>query len=112
MFVQVILPADMPNLATHCQQNECGLSVYRGVIVQWDEDRDDRVLDVLDNMPAKVVDQLLVVQEHEGSISFVWRHEIPNGYDDTNDIEPGDGDVWCSHKSVVNKTRQKRHAGN
>jgi hypothetical protein len=32
----------------------------------------ERVLDVLDAMPAEDLDRLLVVQEHEGVIAFVW----------------------------------------
>lgn len=92
--------ADLPNAATHCDQAECGFSLYRGVLIQWDEDHDKRVLRVLDNMPAKVLDRLLVVQEHEGSIAFVWDGKVPKRYSDANDIEVPGGDCWCISSSI------------
>lgn len=90
-------------MATHCSQNTCGFSIYRGVLVQWDEDHDERILDVLDNMPANILDSLLVTQEHEGGISFVWEGAVPQGYTDNDEIEPGDGDCWPIALSIALK---------
>ncbi|HNW10975.1 MAG TPA: hypothetical protein PKI71_06380 [Candidatus Rifleibacterium sp.] len=97
--VFLIKNTDMPNMASHCKQDECGFSVYRGVLVQWDEDHDERVLNLLDDMPAWVIDELLCVQEHEGSAAFVWKRFIPNGYTEDDQIEPGDGDIWSIYSS-------------
>ena len=77
-------------------------SLYRGVLVQWDEDHDERVLRVIDYMPAKVVDRLLVVQEHEGSVAFVWDRTIPVGYEvDGPGIDVPGGDWWYVYSSVA-----------
>src|SRR6185503_18619950 len=63
---------DLPAGASHCGQEECGFSIYRGVLVQWDEDHDERIFKFLDQLPAKILDKLLVVQEHEASLVLVW----------------------------------------
>lgn len=93
--------SDFPDMATHCSQSDCGFSLYRGVLVQWDEDHDERVLGVIDEMPVKIVDRLCVVQEHEGCIAFVWDGEVPTGYEvDGPGIHAPDGDWW----SVISST--------
>lgn len=97
--------SDFPNGATLCDQSECGFSLYRGVLVQWDEDHDERVIAVLDKMPAKVLDHLLIVQEHEGSISFVWKDTVPAGYGKGEGIDVPDGDHWNIHSSIALNTR-------
>lgn len=117
MRTPIILPKDLPNGATHCNQSECGFSIYRGVLVQWDEDHDERILDVLDDMPCHVVDAMVAVQEHEGTICFVWKDAVPKGWEDGNSVvwsratEPGTEeafhcgliaeDVWHIYQSVV-----------
>ena len=86
---------DFPNLASHCNQGECGFSIYRGVLILWDEDHDQRILGVIDKMPARVIKHLLIAQEHEGCIDFVWNEVIPKGYEsDAPEIEAPDGDLW------------------
>jgi len=82
-------------------RNNFGASLYRGVLVQWDEDHDERILDVIDNMPARVIDHLLVVAESEGSIGFLWEGEIPAGYSEWGEVEPPDGDCWSIWMSVA-----------
>jgi len=101
--------SDLPNMATHCDQADCGFSLYRGVLVQWDEDHDDRVLRVLDDMKAKHLDKLLVVQEHEGCIAFVWRGSIPFYYREGECIVEPTGDVWniTSSKTVLDDRGNK-----
>jgi hypothetical protein len=107
MRATTILQSDLPNMASHCAQSECGFSIYRGVIVQWDEDHDERVLDVLDQMPAHILDSLFVVQEHEGAIAFVWKGDVPKGYEEgTDGVEPGDGDLWCIISSFFLPNKQ------
>ena len=74
----VFLAAALPNTATHCDQSECGFSLYRGVLVRWDEDCDTRVLNFIDDRTKAERRELLVVQEHEGCIKFLWRSTIPS----------------------------------
>lgn len=96
---------ELPAMATHCPQQECGFSIYAGVLVRWDEDHDERILHVLDAMPNRVLMHLLVCQEHEGSVSFVWDCGIPPGFTDQDEIEVPGGDVWCIHSSVIARGR-------
>ena len=94
--------ADLPSMASHCNQNQCGFCLYRGVLVRWDEDQDERVFELLDDMPAIVLDQLLVVQEHEASIIFVWSGTTPpKGYEEGGGIDIASGDHWTIHESYV-----------
>jgi hypothetical protein len=90
----VFYEADFPNMATHCDQKECGFSLYRGVLVQWDEDHDERILDVIDEMNPSALKDLLLCQEHEGSISFVWKNAVPQGFEEGGGIDVPDGDLW------------------
>ena len=96
--------SDFPNMATHCPQSDCGFSIYRGVLVQWDEDHDERVLGVIDDMPDSVVDTLLVVQEHEGCIAFVWGGQVPEAFQvdvEGNGLTAPDGDWWAITSSIA-----------
>jgi len=80
--------------------DDCGVSVYRGVIVNWDSDYDHRVLQVLDDMPAKLLGSLLVIHEHEGSVHFIWDGDVPQAYQEGEGVEVGDYDYWridCSY---------------
>lgn len=87
-------------MASHCDQRECGFSIYRGVLVQWDEDHDERVLDFLDQTPSYVLDSLLVVQEHEGNIAFVWKGAVPKGYEAGECRRQVCGDEWNIYTST------------
>lgn len=81
-------------MASHCPQSKCGFTVYRGVLVQWDEDHDERILDLLDITPVAVLENIVAVQEHEGSIAFLWKDRPPIGYCPGDSVAPGDGDIW------------------
>ena len=94
MRVATILQSDLPNMASHCDQSKCGFSVYRGVLVQWDEDHDERILDVLDDMPSYTRSFLIAVQEHKGVIAFVWDSAVPEGYEADDGIDTESGDWW------------------
>ena len=102
MKLTTFVQGDLPNLASHCKQEACGFSLYRGVLVQWDEDHDERVLSVLDEMPARVLDRLMVVQEHEGSIAFLWDGVAAEElyYEEGDELSIYDGDIWHVLSSV------------
>jgi hypothetical protein len=99
--------SDFPNAATHCNQHACGFSLYRGVLIQWDEDDDTRILGVLDAMPAGILDRLLIVQEHEGGINFVWKEQVPEGYEEGKSIDEPGGDIWTVISSVALKGKHE-----
>ena len=92
---------DCPNGVTHVPQRRCGYSIYRGVLVQWDENHDRRVLAMLDHMAAIDLDSLMVVQEHEASASFLWRDRVPERYAEGSHFGLPDGDVCYVYSSVA-----------
>lgn len=102
MILPVFYDRDMPSMATHCYQKECGYSLHKGVLIQWDEDHDERVIDFIDSLPASVRGRLLVIQEHEGSVGLVWIGMVPEGYEEGEEIEEPAGDIWviASSKAV------------
>ena len=93
-------------LTTFCSKDlvdfafNCGYSVYRGVIVVWDDDHDERILYFLDCQSAEVLDQLLVVGEHEGGVSFLWERMVPVGYENGSELLAID-DMWHVQSSTV-----------
>lgn len=85
--------SDFPNMATHCLQAECGFSLYRGILVQWDEDQDERILSFVDSLPDHIRVRLLVAQEHEAALALRWKGPTPDGYQEGSEFDV-DGDVW------------------
>ena len=77
------------------------MTVYRGIIVAWDEDYDARILCWIDSIPAAVVDELLLASEHEGSLHLVWKTNIPMEFQGVPDVEVYDGDNWSIIESFV-----------
>ena len=102
-----IRKSDLPNMASHCKQEECGSCYYEGVFVQWDEDLDERVLSFVMTIPPDISKSLIVVQEHKGVLGLIWRDHVPIGYEVDEWVENGsDGDEWIINSSwalVCNK---------
>lgn len=95
----VVRRCDLPSMQI-CT-NDTGFTIYRGVIVCWDEDHDQRILDFIDNMKDCDRSFLVAVQEHEGSLSFRWSFKVPEGFEDGQCLlEPG-GDYWSVYESFV-----------
>jgi hypothetical protein len=42
--------------AIGCTRKECGYSIYRGILVRWDEDQDERSLRLIDAIPTAVAE--------------------------------------------------------
>jgi hypothetical protein len=107
--IAVFYDFELPAMASHCNHADCGFSIYRGTLVCWDEDHDERILQLIDEMPTAVAEQLLVTQEHEGSVRFIWKGEVPEGYHTNGAVEvamdiPGEpdaSDVWIIEESIA-----------
>lgn len=97
--ITVFYDDDLPNMASHRPQWECGFSIHRGVLVQWDEDCDHRILEFIDGLPDDVCSELLVAQEHEASLALLWRGFIPERYAAGNTVDVHD-DTWDIVASV------------
>jgi len=94
--------SDLPNMASRRHQESCGFSLYQGVLVQWDEDRDTRVLTFIDQLSDEARSSLLVVQEHEGCLGLVWKDAVPDGYDPNEFyVEDGVCDQWSVTNVIV-----------
>jgi hypothetical protein len=90
---------DLPNIGAGAKGFSYGFTIYCGVLVQWDEDRDERVLTFINQLPDRVRYQLAIVQEHEGSLGLVWHTRAPSGYEEGKEFEV-EGDFWVVQKST------------
>ena len=59
------------------EQEKSGYSLYRGILVKWDEDYDQMILAFIDQLPADERKQLVMAQEHENCLSLVWKGTVP-----------------------------------
>lgn len=59
---------------------EYGSVLHRGVLVIWDEDRDQRILKWIDSLPIAVRLQLRLAHEHDGILYLAWVNQPPPGY--------------------------------
>jgi len=82
-----------------CLSATHGITIYRGVIVYWDEDYDKRILQFLDNMSSIDMEQLVAVQETKGFINAIWKDKVPRKYFDGHEISL-DNDIWIFNKSI------------
>jgi hypothetical protein len=98
--VFVFYDDDMPSPPTHELQHNHGYSVYRGVLVQWDEDQDGRVLTFVDSLNHTETENLAMVQEHEGAIILRWKWHVPEKYQ-TDSMVDVEGDKWSVQSDVL-----------
>jgi hypothetical protein len=89
------------DLAGLCDGDVRGFSVHSGVLVCWDSDHDERVLQWLAELPESVRELLRAAYEHEGTLTLVWRRgcSIPPAYADGKTVS-APGDVWTINVSV------------
>lgn len=92
--------SDLPNMASHCPQSDCGFSLYKGVLIQWDEDQDERILKFIDLIPDAIRSRLLVAQEHEASVALLWKDSVPADYREGAEWQV-DGDIWHVTESIA-----------
>lgn len=97
--VNIFDEEDLPNMGAGAKGFSYGFTIYRGVLVQWDEDRDERVLTFINQLPAGVRCRLAIVQEHEGSLGLVWHTRAPSDYEVGKEFEV-EGDFWVVQKST------------
>lgn len=77
------------------------LSVYRGVIIHWDEDYDTRILDFIDDMDEQDRIYLVATHEHEGGIWFIWNGPAPKTYEKIDHgVNTRSGDHWSIMESI------------
>jgi len=77
-----------------------GQTVHKDVLVYWDEDHDERIISFLDNLDSSIRMKLIAVQEHEGCLSLIWKHSIPEPFLRENQLDV-EGDVWTIVSSSI-----------
>lgn len=100
--IKVFSISDLPNMGAAVNGFLYGFTMYRGVLIQWDEDEDRRILTFIDQLPDKVCCRLSIVQEHEGCLGLVWYNEVPAGYEVGREFEV-EGDFWVVQESKAVK---------
>ncbi len=76
-------------------------SLYKGVLVLWDEDHDERLLTFIDDN-LFLAPRLLAAYERKASLSLVWLNEVPQEFelDDREQVEVA-GDCWQVESAVT-----------
>lgn len=106
--IGVIPKGSIPDTRSYdCPDGDCGISVYRGVIVVWDEDYDQRVLTFIDELSVKVREQLMLVSESKASLRLVWKLVYPTHYQVDDDVEVADDSWLIVDSKVVPKIIQR-----
>lgn len=78
-----------------------GITLYRGVLVFWDNDRDPRVLTFIDdNIEDICMGKLIAVQERKGMLSMIWQDHVPPALKQEGTAD-GDGDCWFINYSAT-----------
>ena len=77
----------------------------RNTTVIFDEDRDERLLRYIENLPTFFSKDLILAYEHEGSAMFIWSNE--NCFSDLQNIEV-EGDSF-SVENLLFVDEFKRH---
>lgn len=88
-------------------------SVHDGVLVCWDPDLDDRLLQWLAELPESVRVLLRAVHESKGMLSLTWRRggTIPAAYAEKQQVS-APGDIWTILASVHEPEAVEKWASN
>jgi len=79
-----------------------GVSLYKGVLIEWDRDYDTRIFTFVDRLLNKYEFtgyKLLTAHESEGTSRLLWENKIP---DLTEADVTIDWDVWCVTSDSLN----------
>lgn len=74
-------------------------TIYKGLIVFFDDDQDTRVLTFIDDLSIKIRQKLFAVGESEGSLTLVWNCHPPKKYEEEEQVHCC-GDDWHVCTSV------------
>lgn len=74
-------------------------TIYKGLMVFFDDDQDTRVLTFIDDLSTKMRQKLFAVGESEGSLTLVWNCHPPKKYEEEERVHCC-GDDWHVCKSV------------
>lgn len=90
---------------------QVGFSIYKGILVIWDEDIDGRVLRFIEELPTHLSDKLVLVAESEGVLFLRWDSAhlpggvVPASFKDGQMVDVGN-DSWDIQESRVLATKR------
>ncbi len=59
---------------------ENGFSLFKNIMIVWDEGDKKDVLSFVDKIPEKVREKLLLVFQYRGTIDMIWKEKVPQSY--------------------------------
>lgn len=77
-----------------------GVGTYRGVVIAWDHDRDERVHQLIDAIKADFPTEPAFVSEHEAEVVLAWRGRPPAKFSKGETVHVGD-DAWSIRYSAT-----------
>ena len=88
LHIPVLSLAELVQMGSHLS----GVSVYRGVLVVWDEDFDTRIITLINELFARGKRAPFAICESKGSVTIMWhtKGEAAAALDDY-EVE---GDLW------------------
>jgi len=99
--ISMFRPSDLTTFDCHQRCGQHGFSYYKGVLVLWDEDHDQRIISWIESLQLPIRNQLLCCHEHEGTIGLAWRrNKIPAKYKAGKSVLV-EGDCWTIIESIV-----------
>jgi hypothetical protein len=101
--IAVFYDKDLPSVILSGTRSDSGCSLYRGVLVEWDGDKDSRVLTLIDEMTKSEREALLAIRESKAFVTLLWDTEVPSSWSD-DDLEV-EGDIWQGESRVVPRQR-------
>ena len=70
-----------------------GFSIYRGILIGWDEDYDTRIFRFIDEMTKADRRGLIGAAEHNGRLFLLWKNLVPYKYGEGQQVEVL-RDIW------------------
>ncbi len=99
-----ILILNKDDLINFTDDSDAGYSftIYKNIYVVLGKDFDPRVLDLIDDMPYFIQENLVAIQGDGGRVSFLWRDDVPSEYAENSIFCILNGiDSWLIMKSIT-----------
>jgi len=79
---------------------ETRVFIYQKTIILLDDDYDKRVIEWVGNLPESIRKNLVIANEHEGSLYLYWRYSVPEEYSQEKIVDVPD-DQWTISRSEL-----------
>lgn len=79
--------------------SDYGMSIYKNILILWDEDQDTRIFEFIDNLDKLDLNSLQIVHEHEGTLCLYWKISPPSKY--INCLAQIKDDSWIIQNTIL-----------